>query len=43
VESRALVTLALLSVAEFDEVLGSLGDNIRGDLEVDAAGDGYWE
>jgi uncharacterized small protein (DUF1192 family) len=40
VESRALVTLALLSVAEFDEVLGSLGDNIRGDLEVDAAGDG---
>jgi hypothetical protein len=37
VESRALVALTLLSVAELGEVLGSLGDNFGVELEVDAA------
>jgi len=37
VERRALVALALLSVAELSEVLGSLGNNISVEVEVDAA------
>jgi hypothetical protein len=40
VEGRALVTLALLTVAELSEVLSGLGDNVVVQLEVDTAGDG---
>ena len=37
VEGRALVAKALLASAESAEVLGSLGDNIIEEVEVDAA------
>lgn len=43
VEGRALVAEALLTSAESTEVLGSLGNNVVVEVEVDAAALGCWQ